>query len=97
MLIQNEKDARSLNSAQVSNKTQIFKNDKFGAIRTIDVDGEIYFVGNDVAKALGYTDPKNAVTQYCNGASKRCPIPDYGAAKRSPIPDRRWGAFQPTQ
>ena len=35
-------------------KNQIFKNDEFGQIRTCMVDGETYFVGKDVASALGY-------------------------------------------
>jgi len=55
---------------------QIFKNEKFGEIRTVDVDGEIYFVGNDVAKALGYSNPKDAISKHCKGAAKRSPIPD---------------------
>lgn len=32
---------------------QIFNNPEFGEIRTVDVDGEPWFVGKDVAKALG--------------------------------------------
>lgn len=35
---------------------QIFNNPEFGEIRTVDVDGEPWFVGKDVAKALGYSD-----------------------------------------
>ena len=45
-------------------KNQIFKNAEFGQIRTCMVDGEIYFVGKDVASALGYVHPTKAVTTH---------------------------------
>ena len=45
-------------------KNQIFKNAEFGPIRTCMVDGEIYFVGKDVASALGYVHPTKAVTTH---------------------------------
>ena len=34
------------------NEIQIFNHEEFGEIRTIEIDGQIYFVGVDVAKAL---------------------------------------------
>ena len=43
-------------------KNQIFKNAEFGQIRTCMVDGETYFVGKDVASALGYVNPTKAVS-----------------------------------
>lgn len=44
----------------------IFKNEKFGEIRTMtDENGETLFVGNDVARALGYVNPRKAL-QYLN-------------------------------
>lgn len=39
----------------------IFNNPDFGDIRTIIIDGQPYFVGNDCAKALGYQKPDQAV------------------------------------
>ena len=44
---------------------QIFKNDEFGEVRTTIIDGKPYFCGSDVAKALGYSNPKKAVTDHC--------------------------------
>lgn len=35
------------------NELRIFENPEFGKVRTITIDGEYWFVGNDVAKALG--------------------------------------------
>ena len=43
------------------NSMQSFSNPEFGEIRTITKDGEVWFVGSDVAKALGYKKPTNAV------------------------------------
>ena len=46
------------------NDLQIFKNEEFGEIRTVDIDGEIWFVGRDIASALGYSDARKAVTSH---------------------------------
>lgn len=46
------------------NDIQIFVHEEFGEIRTIEIDGQIYFIGTDVAKALGYKKPRNAVKKY---------------------------------
>lgn len=40
---------------------KIFENPQFGAIRTIEKDGEPWFVGRDVAEALGYAKAENAI------------------------------------
>lgn len=41
-----------------------------------DESGEPWFVGKDVAEALGYADPTNAMKQHCRGVVKRHPIVD---------------------
>lgn len=38
------------------NELKIFENEEFGQIRAIEKDGEPWFVGKDVAEALGYGD-----------------------------------------
>ena len=43
------------------NEITIFQNQEFGAIRTCVMNGETYFVGLDVAIALGYAKPRNAI------------------------------------
>ena len=41
---------------------QIFKNDMFGEVRTMTNEkGETFFVGKDVAQALGYAKSRNAL------------------------------------
>lgn len=44
------------------NDIQIFNNPEFGEIRTVIIDDEPWFVGVDIAKALGYKKPTGAVT-----------------------------------
>ena len=43
---------------------QIFNNPDFGDIRTVEIDGEAWFVGKDVACALGYAKPLGAVSTH---------------------------------
>ena len=49
---------------------QIFEKDDFGTIRTIEIDGKTYFVGKDVAKALGYKNVNDAISRHCKGVVK---------------------------
>ena len=51
-------------------KNQIFKNAEFGPIRTCMVDGEIYFVGKDVASGLGYKNTKDALMRHVDEEDK---------------------------
>ncbi len=54
----------SLNMLDTTNEIQIFNSTQFGEIRTIEVNNQPYFVGNDVALALGYAKPRNAILQH---------------------------------
>lgn len=40
---------------------RIFENPEFGTIRAVDIDGEPYFVGKDMALSLGYTNTRKAL------------------------------------
>lgn len=53
------------------NEVKIFNNEEFGQIRTVVINGEPWFVGNDVAKPLGYVAPKNAVAKYVDDEDKQ--------------------------
>ena len=52
------------------NDLKIFNNAEFGQIRTVEVEGKVYFVASDVAKALGYIRPADAVVQHCRYTAK---------------------------
>lgn len=49
----------------------IFKNEDFGEIRTIEVNGKVLFAASDIAKALGYSNPNKAVNDHCRAITKR--------------------------
>lgn len=46
------------------NDLQVFKNAEFGEIRTVTINDEVWFVGKDVAAALGYSNLKTAVPKH---------------------------------
>ena len=49
---------------------KIFKHEKFGDIRTINKDGEPWFVGKDVARRLGYINPEKALRVHVDDEDK---------------------------
>lgn len=69
------------------NEMQIFENENFGSIRTLEEDGKVLFCGNDVAKALGYSNPRDAISRHCRGVVKRDTPTDSGKQEMSFIPE----------
>ncbi len=49
---------------------QIFSNEEFGQIRTVEIDGEIYFVGKDITEVLGYANASKAITDHVDEEDK---------------------------
>lgn len=67
---------------------QIFKNEQFGEVRTIEEDGKILFCGSDCAKALGYSRANDAISQHCRYTVKhRIPTKQGNIADISFIPE----------
>lgn len=58
----------------VSNAIEKFQSEEFGTLRTMDEDGQTYFCASDVAKALGYAKPNNAIQKHC----RSCDTPKRG-------------------
>ena len=54
------------------NQMEIFKNPEFGSIRTFEQNGEVLFCGKDIAQALGYRRPADAIAAHCKGV---CVLP----------------------
>ena len=52
------------------NKIHEFFSEQFGTVRTVNVNGQVYFVGIDIAKALGYSNAAKAVSTHCNNPIK---------------------------
>lgn len=49
---------------------QLFSNPEFGAVRAIDIDGEPWLVGKDVAQVLGYNDTDQALRKHVDDEDK---------------------------
>lgn len=49
---------------------QIFNNPEFGDIRAVEVDGAPWFVGKDMAEALGYSNPRDALANHVDDEDK---------------------------
>lgn len=64
------------------NELQIFNSEEFGDIRTVTIDNETYFVGKDVATALGYANPKNAVPTHVSEEDKLSTQIEYAGQRR---------------
>ncbi len=53
------------------NELQIFNNEEFGQIRTVTINNEPWFVGKDVAEALGYAKARNAIASHVEQDDKK--------------------------
>lgn len=60
----------ALVGAGASTKVTLFTNDEFGTVRTTVIDGEPWFVGKDVASALGYRDTSDAMKKHIDDDDK---------------------------
>ena len=54
----------------MENKIQVFTNEKFGEVRTLMINNEPWFVGKDVAVALGYKDTSDALKKHVDTEDK---------------------------
>lgn len=69
------------------NELRIFSNPEFGSIRTLDEDGKVLFAATDVAKALGYSNPHDAISKHCKGVVKREALTNGGVQELNFIPE----------
>lgn len=53
------------------NEIMIFNNPEFGTVRTLEENGVVLFSATDVARALGYSNPYDAIARHCKGVVKR--------------------------
>jgi len=54
----------------MDNLVKVFESAEFGKVRTVEKNGKVLFVGSDVARALGYVRPNEAVSAHCKGTLK---------------------------
>lgn len=53
------------------NDLQIFSSPEFGQVRTVEIDGTPWLVGKDVAVALGYAKPQNAISRHVDAEDQK--------------------------
>lgn len=56
------------------NELKVFRNEEFGQVRTVTVDGKLHFIATDITKALGYTNSSKVINDHCRWVTK-CYIP----------------------
>ena len=54
----------------MENAIKIFENEEFGSVRTMEINGEPYFVGKDVAEILGYANTSKALIDHVDDEDK---------------------------
>ena len=69
------------------NELQIFESPIFGTIRTLKEGGKVLFCAKDIAVALGYKRPKDAIAAHCKGAVKRRSLTGGGEQEMNFIPE----------
>lgn len=71
----------------MDNNLQVFKNNEFGEIRTVEINGEGWLVGKDVAEKLGYERPAKAILDHVDIEDKdEVPIQDsIGRMQKTPV------------
>ena len=69
------------------NELKIFENPEFGKVRTVNVNGEPWLVGKDVAEALGYERGTKAIADHVDEEDKDViPIQDsIGRMQNTPV------------
>ena len=61
-----------LSEASTSTETPtVFNHPQFGELRTVEIDGVVWFVGKDVAEALGYSNTKDAIATHVASEDKK--------------------------
>ena len=64
---------------------EIFKNEEFGSVRVVVIDNDPWFVGRDVAAALGYANTKDALGKHIDAEDKRIIQRSSGATFEIPV------------
>ena len=54
----------------MENNVQVFDSEEFGLVRVVTIDGEPWLVGKDVATALGYKNPRDALAKHVDTEDK---------------------------
>lgn len=69
------------------NQLQILMHKEFGEVRFVGINEKVFAVGNDVARALGYSRPHEAISAHCKGAVNYRILTDGGKQEMRVIPE----------
>jgi prophage antirepressor-like protein len=78
---------QSNNQNDMDTSIQLFKNERFGEVRVVEIEGKTYFVGSDIAKSLGYQNTSKALSDHCKGITKRYIPTNGGMQEMNVIPE----------
>ena len=70
----------------MSNELQIFENPEFGKIRAVEIDGEPWLVGKNIAAALGYQNPSKAIFSHVDDEDKTFVMLDIADFQNGNVP-----------
>lgn len=71
----------------MNNKVVTKTSTEFGSVRCVEEKGSVVYCASDVAKALGYVNPRKAVADHCKGVTKRDTLTKGGIQSLSFIPE----------
>jgi len=71
----------------MENNLMIFDNEEFGQVRCIKINDKPYAVANDVARALGYSNTRDAITKHCRGVASYDILTNGGIQEMNVIPE----------
>lgn len=64
---------------------QVFNNTEFGEIRSMTINGEPWFVGKDIAAALGYKESAKAIREHIDDEDKGVSVLDTPGGKQKTV------------
>lgn len=73
-----EKTKLNLKGRNEMQELKLFSSDTFGDVRLIEEDGKLLYCGADIAKALKYARPNDAISAHCKGTVKRSTLTNGG-------------------
>lgn len=66
---------------------KVFESQEFGSVRVAEIEGKTYFLAADIARALGYLRPADAVSAHCKGSVKHRVLTNGGEQEAKFIPE----------
>lgn len=82
--------AQNKSQSETANALEVFTfnySESKQTVRTLLVDGEVFFIGSDVAKTLGYKNPRKALADHCKHVTKRYTLTNGGSQLMNTIPE----------